>query len=193
MVGTRATVLVSTPVDAPRVLPHGRTSLAAKTPGSTCPSFTSPSPKSTSPRPGRRRTGLTLVEVLVAAAILAVAALAALEFLASSDAAALAARREAMAAVEAERALAEAAEIVRQGRDPSGRRVIEQTNGGETLAGCTIEIRAMRDVRNVGAISAGTPHLPIARLIAEVTSPDGTSLSVLERVAPPTSATEGAR
>jgi type II secretory pathway pseudopilin PulG len=131
--------------------------------------------------------------VLVAAAILAVAAIAALEFLASSDAAALAARREAMAAVEAERALAEAAEATRRGVDPTGRRVIDATTGGETLAGCTIEIRTLRDVRNIGAISTGAPTIPISRLIAEVTSPDGTSLSLVERLAPSMGGAEGAR
>ena len=52
--------------------------------------------------PSVRRAGLTLIEVLVAAVILSVAALAALELLASTDAASLAARRVALASIEAE-------------------------------------------------------------------------------------------
>ncbi|MCE2884981.1 MAG: hypothetical protein LW806_08815 [Planctomycetaceae bacterium] len=129
--------------------------------------------------------------MLVASAILAVAAIAALEFLASSDAAALAARREAMAAVEAERALAEAAEEARRGADPSGRRVIDASTGGETLAGCTIEIRTLREARNIDTIADGPVALPISRIIAEVTTPDGETLSVIERVAPPIGPTGG--
>jgi type II secretory pathway pseudopilin PulG len=129
--------------------------------------------------------------VLVAAAILAVAAIAALEFLASSDAAALAARREAMAAVEAERALATAAEVVREGGDPACRRLLEASNGGETLAGCTLEIRTLREARNIGSMNDGPVSIPVSRLIAEVTAPDGATLSLLERVAPPR-ATAGA-
>ena len=137
--------------------------------------------------------GLTLIEVLVAAAILSVAALAALELLATSDAAALAARREAMASVEAERALADAAEALRNGREPSIRRVIDQESGGETLAGCALEVRAIRESRAVGALGANTAEIPIARLIAEVTSPDGTTLAILERVAPRETSSGGSR
>ncbi len=137
--------------------------------------------------------GLTLIEVLVAAAILSVAALAALELLATSDAAALAARREAMASVEAERALADAAESLRNGREPSIRRVIDQESGGETLAGCALEVRAIREVRAVGALGADSAEIPIARLIAEVTSPDGTTLAILERVAPRETSSGGSR
>ncbi|MEY2795982.1 MAG: hypothetical protein RIR10_1698 [Planctomycetota bacterium] len=122
--------------------------------------------------------------MLVAAAILSVAALAALELLATNDAAALAARREAMASVEAERALAEAAQALRAGREPSLRRVIDQETGGETLAGCALEVRAIRESRVMGALGANNAEIPIARLIAEVTAPDGTTLAILERVAP---------
>ena len=135
---------------------------------------------------GRIRTprGITLVEVLVAAAILSVAALAALELLATSDAAALAARREAMASVEAERALAEAAEAVRDGREPSTRRVIDHDAGGETLAGCAVEVRSIREHRAIHSFGANPTQVPITRLTAEVTSPDGETLAMLERVAP---------
>jgi Tfp pilus assembly protein PilV len=122
--------------------------------------------------------------VLVAAAILSVAALAALELLATNDAAALAARREAMASVEAERALAEAAQALRAGQEPSLRRVIDQETGGETLAGCALEVRTIRESRVMGALGANNAEIPIARLIAEVTAPDGTTLAILERVAP---------
>ncbi|MFM1868358.1 MAG: hypothetical protein RL591_1766 [Planctomycetota bacterium] len=122
--------------------------------------------------------------MLVAAAILSVAALAALELLATNDAAALAARREAMASVEAERALAEAAQALRAGQEPSLRRVIDQETGGETLAGCALEVRTIRESRVMGALGANNAEIPIARLIAEVTAPDGTTLAILERVAP---------
>jgi prepilin-type N-terminal cleavage/methylation domain-containing protein len=137
--------------------------------------------------PLRRANGLTLVEVLVAAAILSIAALAALELLATSDAAALAARRQAIASVEAERALAAAATALRDGREPSMRRVIDQESGGETLAGCAIEVRTIRESRTIGAVGANAAEIPMARLIAEVTAPDGTTLAMLERLAPRTS------
>ena len=181
MVGTRATGPFRATVQSPRWSSRRETArLETK--------------EAVHPRRCRSRpAGLTLVEVLVAAAILAVAAIAALEFLASSDAAALAARREAMAAVEAERALAEAAEDARKGTDPSGRRVIDAATGGETLAGCTIEIRTLREARNIDTISDGPVVLPISRIIAEVTTPDGETLSVIERVAPPISPTGGSR
>ena len=51
-----------------------------------------------------RRRGLTFVEVMIAASILAIAAMASLELLAASDATSLGARRQALAAIEAERA-----------------------------------------------------------------------------------------
>lgn len=132
----------------------------------------------------RTAGGITLVEVLVAAAILSVAALAALELLATSDATALAARREAMASVEAERALAEAARSIRDGREPSTRRVIDHHAGGETLAGCAVEVRSIRENRAVSSLGANPTQVPIVRLTAEVTSPDGESLAMLERVVP---------
>jgi hypothetical protein len=36
----------------------------------------------------------------------------------------------------------------------------------------------------MGALGANNAEIPIARLIAEVTAPDGTTLAILERVAP---------
>jgi hypothetical protein len=55
------------------------------------------------------------------------------------------------------------------------------------------EVRAIRESRAVGALGANTAEIPIARLIAEVTSPDGTTLAILERVAPRETSSGGSR
>lgn len=136
-------------------------------------------------RAGAMRSGLTLVEVLVAAVILSVAALAALELLAATDSASLAARRQAMASIEAERALAEAAVAVHEFRSPTLRRTLDAETGGETLASCTVEIRATRETRALGADgNANAFRLPVMRLVAEVTDTNGDSIALLERLTP---------
>jgi hypothetical protein len=53
--------------------------------------------------------------------------------------------------------------------------------------------RLVRESRAVGALGANTAEIPIARLIAEVTSPDGTTLAILERVAPRETSSGGSR
>lgn len=136
--------------------------------------------------------GMTLLEVLVAAAILSVAAVAALELLASTDAVAREARRHAIASVEAERALAIAADEVRQtGRLSSGvsmRQTFTPDDGGESLVGCTLEIRVERanaafrtgDDQRVG----GSSEASMLRIIAEVVDEHGHVITVVERPAP---------
>jgi Tfp pilus assembly protein PilV len=63
----------------------------------------------------RRSAGLTFLEVIIAASILSIAAIAVLELLASSDSIGLTARRQALAAIEAERALEMCAEAIKDG------------------------------------------------------------------------------
>ncbi|MDI9404552.1 MAG: hypothetical protein QM516_11830 [Limnohabitans sp.] len=139
-----------------------------------------------------RHVGLTLVEVLVAAAILSVAAIAALELLASTDLVAREARRQALASVEAERALTMVADEVRQtgraGVTASMRQVFTPENGGESLAGCTLSIRVERANASFRTgddrISGSASQASIMRLIAEVLDEHGRVLTTLERPAP---------
>lgn len=142
-----------------------------------------PSPSAARRRPCGLR-GLTLVEVLVATAILALAGLAALELLAGGDSASLFARRHALAATEAERALEEAALRVAESRPAGIDLVIDDADGGEPLAGCRVEVQEIHETTHF-ANGAGTAiHVPVVRLVAEVTAPDGTLLASIERIAP---------
>jgi len=143
----------------------------------------------TTQRPQRalRRTarrGLTLVEVLVAAVILSIAAVAALELLASGDAASASARRSAVAALEAERALAEAADLVRESRAASARFVFEGDGETEPLRGCTLEVRESRETIRFSDGAANGRRMPVARLVAEIVSPEGDVLASFERLTP---------
>jgi hypothetical protein len=144
----------------------------------------------------RPRFGLSLAEVLVAAAILVVAGLAALELLAGADRASLEGRRLALAATEAEHALSDAAVRLARGESPArreafgagaagaGRTLQGHTLQGHTLDGCTLEIRSTRDRVALAAASGAKISYPIERLVAEVRDPSGAALLVLERIAP---------
>ena len=152
----------------------------------------------------RVRRGLTLAEVLVAAAILVVAGLAALELLAGADRASLEGRRLALAATEAEHALSDAAVRLARGESPARREAFgagwsdgaagDRTLAGPTLAGptlkgptlegCTLEIRSTRDRVALAAASGATVAYPVERLVAEVRDPARATLLVLERIAP---------
>jgi len=128
--------------------------------------------------------GLTLVEVLVATVILAVAGLAALEVLARSDASSLHARRQALAAVEAERMLESAAVDVRSERPAARSEEFEPGVAAEALGGCVATVREQREELSVRD-AAGTPHrMPVVRLQAEVKDPSGASLVSFERIVP---------
>ncbi|MFM2164931.1 MAG: hypothetical protein RL325_1368 [Planctomycetota bacterium] len=128
--------------------------------------------------------GLTLVEVLVATVILAVAGLAALELLSRTDAASLHARRQALAAVEAERLLESAAADVRVDRPGARSEEFEPGVAAEALSGCTARVRETRGELSVGDPAGGTQRLPVVRLEAEVRDPSGASLVSLERIVP---------
>ena len=134
----------------------------------------------------RVRRGLTLAEVLVAAAILVVAGLAALELLAGADRASLEGRRLALAATEAEHALSDAAVRLARGESPARREAFgagwsdgaagDRTLAGPTLAGptlkgptlegCTLEIRSTRDQVALAEASGATVAYPVERLVA---------------------------
>jgi prepilin-type N-terminal cleavage/methylation domain-containing protein len=140
----------------------------------------------------RARRGLTFIEVLIASAILSVAALAALELLSRSDAASLFARRQALAAVEAERILAEAADAVKAER--SAARDDEPLDAGssaEALGGCTARVREVREEISLSHGNGARARVPVVRVLAEIHDPEGRMLVSLERIVP-TAAAEDA-
>lgn len=126
---------------------------------------------------------MTLVEVMVAAMILLVAGLAALELLAAGDAASVFARRQAVASVEAERALELAAGLVREGRSAGHREEFEPAEG-EALSGCVLEVRESREELRFTEGGARGRRMPVSRLVAEVTDREGRLLVWFERIAP---------
>lgn len=130
------------------------------------------------------RRGLTLVEVLVAAVILAVTAVAAIELLASGDVASVAARRRAIASLEAERALAEAAELVRADRSAALTLTFDGDGETEPLRGCVLEVRERRDTVRFADGAAAGRRMPVARLTAEIVDPSGAILASFERLTP---------
>ena len=132
----------------------------------------------------RARSGLTLIEVLVASVILSIAGLAALELLASGDAASLHARRHAMASVEAERALSHAADAVRNNRSANSSELIPANDGSEALAGCTVTVSEIHEFTRLASGSGSMVRVPVVRLVAEVTTEDGALLASVERLAP---------
>ncbi len=127
----------------------------------------------------------------MAAAILAVAALAALELLSRSDSESLYSRRLALASVEAERILAESAELVKDQRPAARRETLDSTVAAEALGGCTAVVREIRENMSVTDRSGATMRVPVVRLTAEITDPSGNSLVSLERIVP-TAAAEDA-
>ena len=132
----------------------------------------------------RGARGLTLVEVLVASLILSIAGLAALELLAEGDASSLYARRHALAATEAERALEEAATRAAEDRPAALDETISDAAGGEPLAGCRLEVQEFREFKRIANGAGDNLRVPVVRLVAEVTAPDGTLLASIERLAP---------
>jgi len=120
----------------------------------------------------------------VAAAILAVAALASLELLSRSDSESLYSRRLALASVEAERILAESAELVKDQRTAARRESLDSTTAAEALGGCTAVVREVRENMSVTDRSGATMRVPVVRLTAEITDPSGNSLVSLERIVP---------
>lgn len=141
-------------------------------------------------RPGIVRRGLTFIEVVVAASILSIAALAALELLASTDSVSLAARRQALAAVEAEQALAICAESVKNGDGVPAASAYNGGMRGEALAGCSIVVTSTLNNVNFTIPPAGPTGEPqilpmrIRVLTATVVTPEGETIVSLERPVP---------
>lgn len=138
-----------------------------------------------------RTRGLTLIEVLVASVILSVAALAALEMLARNDSSSLFARRQALASVEAERLLSEAAAAVKSQNSAAKSEELDAGTAAEALGGCTATVRETRELMSIKAADGGAVRVPVVRLTAEIRDPAGNELVSLERVVP-TAAAEDA-
>jgi type II secretory pathway pseudopilin PulG len=148
----------------------------------------------TAPAPSNRRPhrlrGLTFLEVVVAASILAIAALGVLELLASSDRAGLTARRQALAVVEAERALAACADAIRRGRDLPATASLQAGMRGEALDGCTVAV-TITELTEEFVIPprgrSGDPRVvdvDLILLVATVETANGEVLVTLERAVP---------
>ncbi len=151
--------------------------------------MTHPCPRTPHPRAHR---GLTFIEVLIASAILSVAALAALELLSRSDAASLFARRQALAAVEAERILSEAADAVKAERSAAREdEPLDVSSSAEALGGCTARVREVREEISLSHGNGARARVPVVRVVAEIHDPEGRTLVSLERIVP-TAAAEGA-
>lgn len=137
-----------------------------------------------------RRHGLTFVEVMIAASILAIAAMASLELLAASDATSLGARRQALAAIEAERALSTVADSVRNGGSIPSAATLSDGLVGEALGGCSMTMVGTPMLMTF-TIPGATPNGParevdlaVVNLVVEVLDPAGETLVTFERAVP---------
>ena len=141
-------------------------------------------------KPSLIRRGLTFVEVMIAASILAIAAMASLELLAASDATSLTARRQALAAIEGERALSTVADIVRKGGSIPSASAMSESLVGEALGGCTVRMTGTPAVVSFTIPSAtpdGPPRvvdLSVVNLVVEILDPAGETLVEFERAVP---------
>jgi len=137
-----------------------------------------------------RLRGLTFIEVMIAAAILSIAAIASLELLASSDSSGLFTRRQAMAAIEAERALGVASDAVKKGESIPDSATLSSGMVGEALVGCTLRVtgHVMTVNFTIPSATAGGPSRQVAlevnNLVAEVLDSDGQLVVTLERPVP---------
>ena len=143
-----------------------------------------------SSRSARMRRGLTLIEVLIASVILSVAGLAALELLARSDSSSLFARRQALASVEAERILNDAATLVKSQRSAAHSEELDAANAAEALGGCVATVREAREVMSITSAGGGSVRVPVVRLTAEICDPSGNPLVALEPLVPTPAAEE---
>lgn len=140
--------------------------------------------------PSRRRRGLTFIEVVIAASILSIAAIAVLQLLSSSDSVSLIARRQALAAVEAERALETCAQAILDGDNLPDNTALQAGMRGEALVGCTLTVAVTNMTEEFTIPPAGPSGSPRAvpiklrLLAATVESPDGETVVRLERAVP---------
>lgn len=137
----------------------------------------------------RRSAGLTFLEVVIAASILSIAAIAVLELLASSDSVSLSARRQALAAVEAERALETCAQAIKDGDALPSSASLQTGMQGEALSGCTLAVTATNITEDFvipqpGGGGSRTVPIKLRFLVATVEAPDGERLVRLERAVP---------
>jgi hypothetical protein len=127
---------------------------------------------------------------MIAASILAIAAMASLELLAASDATSLGARRQALAAIEAERALSTVADTVRNGGSVPSAATLSDGLVGEALGGCTMTMVGTPMLMTF-TIPSATPNGParevdlaVVNLVVEVLDPAGETLVTFERAVP---------
>lgn len=138
----------------------------------------------------RRRRGLTFLEVMVAASILSIAALAVLELLSSSDRVGLTARRQALAAVEAERALEACAQALKAGRPMPQIDTLQTGMTGEALGGCALTVTSTSRAEEFVIPPPGSSGAPrsvivnIRLLVAAVETREGERLVEIERAVP---------
>ena len=118
--------------------------------------------------------------MLIASVILSVAALAALELLSRSDAESLFARRQALASVEAERMLTEAAAAVKSQKSAAHSGKLDPGIAAEALSGCTATVREARETM---ALDPAT-RVSVVRVTAEIRDPAGGMLVAIDRVVP---------
>ena len=140
--------------------------------------------------PQRRARGLTLIEVVVAASILAIAALALLELLTSSNSIGLSTRRQALAAIEVERALELCSAAIKAGDTLPPAAILEAGMEGEALNGCILTVTT-RDSTEEFVIPAAGPNgaprtieINIRLLIARVETEGGERIIEAERAVP---------
>jgi prepilin-type N-terminal cleavage/methylation domain-containing protein len=140
--------------------------------------------------PSRRRRGLTFIELVIAASILSIAAIAVLQLMSSSDSVSLIARRQALAAVEAERALETCAQAILDGDNLPDNTALQAGMRGEALVGCTLTVAVTNMTEEFTIPPAGPTGSPRAvpiklrLLAATVESPDGETVVRLERAVP---------
>lgn len=137
-----------------------------------------------------RRRGLTFLEVAIAASILTIATVASLEVLATNDSSGLFARRQALAALEAERVLSTVAETIKAGGSLPSSNTLSSGMVGEALVGCSLTLSTTDQsvqFRIPPASAGGDPRsvsLRVRIVTAEVYDPRNALLVRLERPVP---------
>ncbi len=131
-----------------------------------------------------RARGLTLIEVLVASVILSVAGAASLELLSRSDSASLFARRQALASVEAERMLSDAAVLVKANKSAARQGELDAGSSAEALGGCSVAVHETREMLSIANAGAASVRVAVVRLTAEIRDPSGDALVTIERIVP---------
>jgi len=133
---------------------------------------------------------MTLIEVVVAASILSIAALALIELLVSSDRTNYTTRRQALASIEAERALEACAQAIKSGGRLPSSDSLQSGMQGEALAGCLLKVGSTNKSEEFTIPPAGasgnprTVEIKVRLLVATVETDDGETLVSVERAVP---------